>query len=163
MGRLTDLLNKRGLVDVEMEETPQQQDFSKIPIISLEKKFIKENLIDEIKEFLQTSSAAYPSKKRLFDKLPSIGDFYIPAMMNGRVIECSDASFQKRGDHLVIRAKAYAFDGYEVKYLFFDKADNTIQKGKFDEFPRDGFGRSMGQLGFQEDILCWVKKNFAEV
>ncbi len=148
---------------MDMEENSGPQNLSTTPVIPLEEKFIKENMIDEIKEFLQTSSAAYPSKKRLFNKLPSIGGFYIPSVMNGRIIECSDASFQRKGEGLAVYAKAYAFDGYEVKYLFFDAADNTIQKGKFDEFPRDGFGRSMGQLGFQEDVLCWVKKNFAEV
>ena len=151
------------MLDGETELDPEDQETSKPSFIHLADKFRKENLIDEIKDALQEFASQGMSQRQVFEKLPTLGEFYIPASMNGRVIECSEASFRKRNQTLVVWAKAYSFDGHEIKYLFFDSADSTLQKGKFEEFPRDSFGRTMGHVGLQQDTLYWIKKNFEHV
>ena len=160
MGRLTDLLSQKGLID----EAPSPQSPKKPATPRpLSEKFRKDNLIDEIKETLKECAALRLGQKSVFEKLPSLGEFYIPSTMNGRVLECSEASFQPHHGQSVVRAKAYRFDGYEVRFLFYDPADSTLQKGKFDEFPRDSFGQTMGHVGLLNDTLCWIKKNFKDV
>ncbi len=163
MGRLSDILYQKGMLDDVKGLDSENQESSKPSPLHLSSKFRKENLIDEIKEALAEFSSKGMSKKQVFQKLPTLGEFYIPASMNGRVIECSDASFQKMNEERLVWAKAYSFDGHEVKYLFYDPADGTLQKGKFEEFPRDGYGKTMGHVGLKRDTLCWIKKNFKHV
>lgn len=162
MGRLTDLLNQKGMLAGDATLNPQNHQKEATPL-SLSETFRKENLIDEIKEKFKECSKMHMSEKQVFEQIPHLGEFYIPATMNGRVLECSDASFQVINNQAVVCAKAYSFDGYEVRFLFYDPADNTLQKGKFDEFPRDSFGQTMGHVGLQNNTLCWIKKNFKDV
>ncbi|MBF0278693.1 MAG: hypothetical protein HQM13_12915 [SAR324 cluster bacterium] len=163
MGRLTDLLNQKGMLDEVKGLNPENQASADSQILHLSEKFRKENLIDEIKEALAEYSSKGMNKKQVFQKLPTLGEFYIPASMNGRVIECSDASFQRINQENVVSAKAFSFNGHEIKYIFYDPVDATLQKGKFEEFPRDSYGKSMGQVGLKKNILCWIKKNFKHV
>lgn len=162
MGRLTDLLSQKGLLDEPPSADASSQKKQATPL-TLSETFRKDNLMDEIKEKLKECAELRMGQKRVFEKLPSLGEFYIPATMNGRVLECSEASFQPFHQQPVVRAKAYSFDGYELRFLFYDPADSSLQKGKFDEFPRDSFGKTMGHVGLLNDTLCWIKKNFKDV
>lgn len=163
MGRLTDLLNQRGLINTPNHEKSQEPSPSQIPSVPLSHKIPEEDLTDELKIALKDLSAKYLNKKKVFQGLPSIAEFYIPASMNGRVIQCSENSFLPKNEERVLLAKAYRFDGYEVRFLYYDIADKSLQKGTFEEFPRDGFGKTMGKLGFQENILCWISKKSRKI
>ncbi len=164
MGKLTDLLMDRGMIREEGEPPrPPKPKRSPENMIRLTDKFPEENLSEEVKATYKSQTTKRLGAKRIFANLPNIGEFYIPSEMNGRVIECSEDSFQSHGDQRVVAAKAYAFDGYELRYFFFDPTDNSLQSGVFTEFPRDGYGNKMGRLGLHEDVLCWISKTSERV
>ena len=163
MGRLTDLLAKKGMI--EGVEPADESEGKKEGVQLITERFRIQDISKTLQKSLQDLSQQYQSlgKKIVFSQLSSINEFYIPSMMNGRVIECSEETFQEEinGKNVVL-AKAYSFDGRQVKYLFYDCTDGTIQQGAFTEFPRDALGNKMGRLGFEKNLLCWKTKSSVE-
>lgn len=157
MGRLTDLLNQRMAEKNAEESALANAD-------DLSARLPQKDVSDQAGKVLKDLSNQGKRQKDIFDQLPTIGEFFIPYTMNGRVIECADESFKETNQgKQVVAAKAYSFDGFLVKYLFFDPTDQTIQKGSFLEFPKDGLGNIMGQIGLKDQILVWKKKARANV
>ncbi|MGK5092383.1 hypothetical protein WDW89_10285 [Deltaproteobacteria bacterium TL4] len=171
MGRLSDLLGQKGLLDGDFSERPGQKKNTdlwenqdeKAPVQALSDAFSKSDITLKVRAALKEASKHPLGKKYIFKSLPSLGEFYIPSSMNGRVIQCSESTFtEAKGNALVVLAKVYAFNGHQVQYLYYDSADGTIQRGQFNEFPCDALGHKMGRVGLINGVLCW-KSQFSVV
>ena len=113
MGKLTDLLSQRGMIqDAELDKKREEENQKKVRIFS--DVFEVDDLSDKLKIALKANQPAQGfGRRNFFKELPSIGDFFIPASMNGRVLECAEDGFQIQVDETeesVVLAKAYSFN-----------------------------------------------------
>ena len=159
MGKLTDLLIERGVIqEIESHETPQ---ILAEEIFRLCDVFEEKNISQQIKDIFQEQQQTPlgRNKRLLFGKLPSIGEFFIPKSMNGRVLDCSEALFVEMQNAMpTLKAKAYAFDGHELSFIYYDSMSKSLQTGTFTEYPTDAYGVKMGRIGIYHNILFWISK-----
>ena len=155
MGRLTDLLTQKGLITDS--DTPSASPTKKLN--NLGEIWAEKDMTNQLKSVYQEKKKTAFNLHQVFNALPSLGEFYIPIEMNGRIVECSENAFQEKNEKRVIQAKVYLFDGYEVLFVYYDPSDQTIQKGRFTEFPRNAVGNKMGHIGMdQNHTLGWISK-----
>ncbi len=159
MGRLTDLLVARGIIkDAESDQTPA---IAEEDILRLTDVFEEENISQQIKETFQEQQQTPlgRNKRLLFGKLPSIGEFFIPKSMNGRLLDCPDVLFvEMQNATPTLKAKAYAFDGDELSFIYYDSQSKMLQTGTFTEYPTDAYGAKMGRIGVYHKTLIWISK-----
>lgn len=159
MGRLTDLLSQKGMLGDPAEQENTQEEKSK-NYQKLHDRYEEADLKNEVQEALKNLSQRHVNKKSVFQNLPHLDEFCIPKSMNGRIIDCNEAAFRPFGDQQVVFARAYSFDGRHLKFIYHDPSDGTLQTGRLEEFPRDGYGARMGRLGFDGNLLVWISKAY---
>ena len=79
--------------------------------------------------------------------------------MNGRLLDCSDTLFTEMQNAMpTLKVKAYAFDGNELSFIYYDFSSKSLQTGAFTEYPIDAYGAKMGRIGIYNDTLIWISK-----